>query len=81
MVGRFLLLLIVLAVMPAAALVASPMVGHAPAAPALRLRGGLGGVDAERAVAKVAIRLGSVHGAFWAFLPEETAAVAATHPS
>ena len=81
MVGRFPLLLIVLAAVPAAALVARPMVGHAPAAPALRLRGGLGGVDAEKAVAQVATRMGSIHWAFLAFLPDEAAAVAPTHPT
>ena len=81
MVGRFPLLLIVLAAVPSTALVVRPMVGNAPNAPTLRLRGGLGGVDAEKAVANVAIRLGSIHGAFLAFAPEDAAAVAPNHPT
>jgi len=79
MVGRLSLLLLVLAAVPAATLVARPMVGPAPAAPALRLRGGLGGVDAEKAAAKAAMGLGAIHGTFLALLPEEAAEVAPPH--
>ena len=64
MVGWIFLHLLVLAAVPAAALVVRPMVGPAPAAPALRIHGGLNGVDAEIVVAKVATGLGSIHGTF-----------------
>ena len=79
MVGQISFLLLALIAVPAVALVVRPSAGRAPA-PTLRLRGGLGGVDAEKAVAKAATGLGAIHGACLALAPEKAAYVATPPP-
>jgi len=67
------LLRLALAAVLVEALVARLMASRAPA-PAPRFRGGVDGVDAEKALAKVATGSGSIHGTFLALMP------AFTHP-
>ena len=77
--SRISVLLLLLVASPAAALVARPMTARAPA-PALRLKGGLGGVDAQLA-AQLANGLFSMNGAFAALAPEQAAEVPPPPPS
>ncbi|KAJ1486620.1 hypothetical protein T484DRAFT_1789085 [Baffinella frigidus] len=65
------LLLVVIAAVPAAALVTRPL-ARRETAPALRLRGGMGDIDGV-VVAKVATGLCSVNAALLALAPEKAA--------